>query len=65
MGLSQDAVGIHAIRKLEDGRRVGVVLTERQVGPTSQPTLGDVSEALIAAYGTDYGIHSPPRGSQG
>ena len=36
-----------------------VVLTERQVGSDSEPTLRDVSEALIAVYGTDYGIHSP------
>jgi 3-(3-hydroxy-phenyl)propionate hydroxylase len=51
-------VGRHAIGKLDDGR-AGVVLTERQIGPASEPTLGDVSEAMIAAYGTDFGIHSP------
>jgi 3-(3-hydroxy-phenyl)propionate hydroxylase len=45
--------------RLEDGSRVRVVLTERELGPASEPTLRDVSEALIAAYGTDYGIHSP------
>jgi FAD binding domain len=38
---------------------VGVMLTEKQVGATSEPTLRDLSEALIAVYGTDYGIHSP------
>ena len=27
--------------------------------PTTEPTLRDLSEALIAVYGTDYGIHSP------
>ena len=26
---------------------------------TDEPTLSDLSEALIAVYGTDYGIHSP------
>ena len=26
---------------------------------TTEPTLRDLSEALIAAYGTDYGVHSP------
>jgi 3-(3-hydroxy-phenyl)propionate hydroxylase len=36
-----------------------VVLVERHIGSTSEPTLRDVSEALIAVYGTDYGIHSP------
>jgi 3-(3-hydroxy-phenyl)propionate hydroxylase len=56
-GFRNDAVGTHAIGKLDDGKRAGVVLTERQMGPESEPTLRDVSEALIAAYGTDYGIH--------
>ncbi len=58
-GFRHDALGTHAIGKLEDGRRMRVVLTEQQVGPDSEPTLRDVSEALIAVYGTDYGIHSP------
>jgi 3-(3-hydroxy-phenyl)propionate hydroxylase len=40
------------------GGTVGVMLTESEVG-TSEPTLRDLSEGLIAVYGTDYGIHSP------
>jgi hypothetical protein len=35
------------------------MVTETHVGPTSEPTLEDVSQALIGVYGTDYGIHSP------
>ena len=35
------------------------MLTEPQVGHDGEPTLRDISEALIAVYGTDYGIHSP------
>jgi 2-polyprenyl-6-methoxyphenol hydroxylase-like FAD-dependent oxidoreductase len=57
-GFRDTAVGTHAIGKA-DGGLVGVVLTEAQVGQNSEPTLRDISEALIAAYGTDYGIHSP------
>jgi hypothetical protein len=34
------------------------MLTESQIG-TSEPTLRDLSEGLIAVYGTDYGIHHP------
>src|SRR5258706_7533644 len=34
------------------------MLTEPHIG-TSEPTLRDLSEGLIAVYGTDYGIHSP------
>ena len=58
-GFRNDAIGTHAIRKLEVGRGVGLVVTERQVETAREPTLRDVSEALIAAYGTDYGVHSP------
>ena len=35
------------------------MVTEEHVGPTTEPNLRDLSEALIAACGTDYGIHSP------
>jgi 2-polyprenyl-6-methoxyphenol hydroxylase-like FAD-dependent oxidoreductase len=58
-GLREDAVGTHALGKMATARAVRVVLTERQVGSASEPTLRDVSEALVAVYGTDYGIHSP------
>jgi len=57
-GIHRDALGVNAFSKLEDGQ-VGVLVTERQVGQTDEPTLRDLSEALIAVYGTDYGIHSP------
>jgi 3-(3-hydroxy-phenyl)propionate hydroxylase len=58
-GFHHDALGIHAIARAENGRSAGIVLAERQIGPAGEPTLHDVSEALIAVYGTDYGIHSP------
>jgi 2-polyprenyl-6-methoxyphenol hydroxylase-like FAD-dependent oxidoreductase len=58
-GFHEDAVGTHAIGKLDEGRRARMVLTERQVGSTNEPALRDVREALVATYGTDYGIHSP------
>jgi 3-(3-hydroxy-phenyl)propionate hydroxylase len=58
-GFRHDAVGIHGIGKMEDGRRARVVLTEPQVKPAGDATLRDVGEALIAVYGTDFGIHSP------
>jgi uncharacterized protein YheU (UPF0270 family) len=42
-----------------EGGRVRVVLTEQHLEHTSAPTLQDLSEALIAVDGTDYGVHSP------
>ena len=37
----------------------GVMVTEEHVGPTSDPTLRDLSEALVVVDGTDYGVRSP------
>jgi 3-(3-hydroxy-phenyl)propionate hydroxylase len=58
-GIHRDAIGIHAFSKPEDGRRAGVLVTERSVQHSSEPTLEDLSAALIAVYGTDYGVHNP------
>src|SRR5215211_2573854 len=58
-GIRHDAIGVHGLHRLEDGGTVRVVVTEQQLGPTSEPTLRDLSEALITVYGTDFGIHSP------
>jgi 3-(3-hydroxy-phenyl)propionate hydroxylase len=58
-GLRRDALGHHALGKLEDGQGVRVMVTEPHLGRTDEPTLCDLSEALIAVYGTDFGIHSP------
>jgi 2-polyprenyl-6-methoxyphenol hydroxylase-like FAD-dependent oxidoreductase len=68
-GIRRTPSGMHALGKVEyeikdgevvykPGGMVGVMLTEPHVG-TSEPTLRDLSEGLIAVYGTDYGIHSP------
>jgi len=35
------------------------MVTEPCVGSTTEPTLRDLSEALITLYGTDFGIHNP------
>jgi 2-polyprenyl-6-methoxyphenol hydroxylase-like FAD-dependent oxidoreductase len=70
LGIRRDATGIHSIGRAEyeirDGQiifarsgPVRVLVTEREVGKTGEPTLAEVQEALIGVYGTDYGIHSP------
>jgi 2-polyprenyl-6-methoxyphenol hydroxylase-like FAD-dependent oxidoreductase len=70
LGVRHDATGVHALGKRDyeivDGQvvykaggPVGVMLTEAQVGPATEPTLDDLKQALIAVYGTDYGAHSP------
>ncbi len=58
-GLRRDALGIHGLNRLEGGGPVRVVLTEQRLGPAGEATLGELSEALTAVYGTDYGVHNP------
>src|SRR5918999_2405522 len=69
-GIRRDALGTHALGRVEyeirdgevvyaDSGPVRAMVTEPHLGPASEPTLRDLSEALIAVYGTDYGIHSP------
>jgi 2-polyprenyl-6-methoxyphenol hydroxylase-like FAD-dependent oxidoreductase len=69
LGIRRTPTGTHAVGKVEyeikdgvvvyaKGGKVGVMLTEEHIG-TNEPTLRDLSERLIAVYGTDYGIHSP------
>ncbi|HEY6270197.1 MAG TPA: FAD-dependent monooxygenase [Candidatus Acidoferrum sp.] len=57
-GIRRSEKGINAFAKLEDGKRARVVLNEQHVGQGDEPTLRDVHEALIAVYGTDYGLRS-------
>ena len=58
-GIRHDATGVHGLHRLDDGRTVRVVVTELELGPNSEPTLQDLSQALTTVYGTDFGIHSP------
>jgi 2-polyprenyl-6-methoxyphenol hydroxylase-like FAD-dependent oxidoreductase len=70
LGIRRTATGIHSLGKVEyeirdgeviykQGGTVRVMVTEPHLERTSEPTLGDLSEGLVAVYGTDYGIHSP------
>jgi 2-polyprenyl-6-methoxyphenol hydroxylase-like FAD-dependent oxidoreductase len=70
LGMRKDAIGVHAIGRLDyeirdgevvyaDGGPVRVMVTEQQLGPSSEPTLRDLREALVTVYGTDFGIHDP------
>jgi 2-polyprenyl-6-methoxyphenol hydroxylase-like FAD-dependent oxidoreductase len=57
-GLRRDARGISGLSRLGNGP-VRVMVTEQRPGGTGEPTLGDLSEVMVATYGTDYGVHSP------
>ncbi len=70
LGVRYDAVGVHGIGRTEyeirdgeiiygDEGPVRMTLTERQIGSGGEPTLRELSDALITVYGTDFGIHDP------
>jgi 2-polyprenyl-6-methoxyphenol hydroxylase-like FAD-dependent oxidoreductase len=69
-GIRHDRLGVHSLGRVEyeirdgevvylDRGPVRVMVTEAHVGSPSEPTLRELSEALVAVYGTDYGIHGP------
>jgi 2-polyprenyl-6-methoxyphenol hydroxylase-like FAD-dependent oxidoreductase len=69
-GIHRDALGIHSLARVDytiqdgtivyaDTGPVGVLVTEREVGATAEPTLDDLRAAMRAVWGTDYGIHTP------
>ncbi len=58
-GLHRDAHGIHAFNRLPEDGLVGMLVTEQQLDHAGEPTLSDLSAALTAVFGTDYGVHSP------
>jgi 2-polyprenyl-6-methoxyphenol hydroxylase-like FAD-dependent oxidoreductase len=57
-GFRRDSVGTHAIGRREAEEPIRVVLTERDVEHTGDPSMGELREALVAVYGTDYGLRS-------
>jgi 2-polyprenyl-6-methoxyphenol hydroxylase-like FAD-dependent oxidoreductase len=70
LGIRRDEKGIHGLGRLEyeirdgevvykDGGPIRVMVTEERVGPSTEPTLRDLSEALVTVYGTDFGMHNP------
>ena len=57
-GIRRTENGTQAIGRLDDGR-ARIVVTEPYAGQAAEPTLADLRAALVAVWGTDYGVHSP------
>ena len=69
MGMRQDARGAHGISRVDyevrdgqvvfaDSGPVRIMVSEKEIGPATEPTLDDLSQALKEIYGTDFGLHS-------
>jgi 2-polyprenyl-6-methoxyphenol hydroxylase-like FAD-dependent oxidoreductase len=58
VGMRREGGGIGPVNRLEGGGPFGVVLRERLVEHTGDPSMDELREALVAVYGTDYGLRS-------
>lgn len=58
-GTRHDEIGVHGLHRMEDGRTVRVIVTERELGEGPEPSLRELSDALVDVFGTDFGVHSP------
>ena len=60
LGVRREGGGIGPVNAGQNEGPFGVTLKEEHLNSTQDtPTLRDLSEALMHAYGTDYGVHSP------
>src|SRR5262245_60669445 len=57
-GMRRDSVGTHGLARREVGEPIRVVLQERHLDHTGEPSLTELREALVVVYGTDYGLRS-------
>ena len=57
-GILNGEKGIYALGRLGDGKRVGGVVTEQRLEQGDNPALEELRAALVAAYGTDYGVRN-------
>jgi 3-(3-hydroxy-phenyl)propionate hydroxylase len=60
VGIRHDANGTQAIGPMGDGR-FGVVVSEPYAEHDAEPTLQELSRALVAVWGTDFGVRNPTR----
>jgi len=56
-GLRRSDKGVNGLGKLEDGKRVRIVLIEQDLRQGDEPALDELRAALVALYGTDFGVH--------
>jgi len=59
IGVRPEGGGIGPVNRELGGGPYGVVLKEQSVDHVDEPTLPYLRAALVAAYGTDFGAHSP------
>lgn len=61
VGIRPEGGGIGPVTPGSDHGPYGIVLKEARPDRTDEPTLDELRAALVNAYGTDFGVHSPTR----
>ena len=56
LGFRHDSVGTHALGPAADGTSFRVLIMERHVDHAGEPDLDELREALVAVWGTDFGL---------
>jgi len=56
-GIRRSAQGVNGVGPIDGGERVRMVLCEAEVKRGDRPTLDELRAALVAVYGTDFGVH--------
>jgi 3-(3-hydroxy-phenyl)propionate hydroxylase len=59
IGMRPEGGGIGPVNREAGGGPYRVVLLEKQLEHAREPDLEDLRASLVAAYGTDFGVHSP------
>jgi 3-(3-hydroxy-phenyl)propionate hydroxylase len=59
IGMRPEGGGIGPVNPADGGGPYRVVMLEEGVDHADEPTLGYLRDVLVAAYGTDFGVHSP------
>jgi len=57
-GFRRDSAGTHAIGRRQADEPIRLVLTERDLAHDGEPDMRALREALVAVYGTDFGLRS-------
>jgi 3-(3-hydroxy-phenyl)propionate hydroxylase len=56
-GMRYDSAGAHGMGSIGESGPIRMVLTERSLH-TTDPTTDELRDALVAVYGTDFGLHT-------
>ena len=57
-GFRRDSAGTHAIGRRLEGEPIRMVLTERDLHHTGEPTVEELRTALVSIYGTDFALRT-------